>query len=177
MNRTSMRLETRRRLRRRLNRTPLYRISTTEAGPAVTTNYISERTDPNDSLLSTSLIDELNTVESSQDPTFEISPTQEPETTATWWYTLSQGQGLSEGIISKYLKTMSVDEIRDKDIDGDRKICAVCRDDMCGSQRDDKVAILDNCGHEFHYCCLEEWLRKKNVCPLCRSTAIFLLQD
>ncbi|KAL3629318.1 hypothetical protein CASFOL_026540 [Castilleja foliolosa] len=218
MNRTApcRRHETRRRLNRTPpirpeTRIPMYRILT-EAGPDVTT-YITERSDPNDSLL-TWLIDAINTVQS-QDPTFQISrPPQEPETTMTLldhirrnsmgrvdifdrylsgpirWIDFNdssssveveseddQPKGLSEGTISKYLKTMSVDEIREKDIDGDRKICAVCRDDMCGSQRDDKVAILDKCGHEFHYCCLEKWLRKKNICPLCRRTAIFPLQD
>ncbi|KAL3629319.1 hypothetical protein CASFOL_026541 [Castilleja foliolosa] len=86
-----------------------------------------------------------------------------------------QSKGLSEGTISKYLKTMSADEIRERDIDGDRKICSVCLDDICGQS--DKVAILVECRHEFHYCCLEKWLKRKNICPLCRRTAIFPLQD
>ncbi|GFQ05917.1 E3 ubiquitin-protein ligase mbr2 [Phtheirospermum japonicum] len=76
--------------------------------------------------------------------------------------------GLSEEAISKYLKTKNAnadDEARD----GDRKICAVCLDDVCGG---DAVAILDDCGHEFHSCCLQKWLRRKNICPLCRRTAI-----
>ncbi|KAL3617249.1 hypothetical protein CASFOL_038996 [Castilleja foliolosa] len=86
-----------------------------------------------------------------------------------------QFKGLSVRTISKYLKTMSADEIRAHDIDGDRKICVVCLDDVCGQK--DKVAILDECGHEFHYCCLKKWLRRKNICPLCRRTAIYILQD
>ncbi|KAL3648604.1 hypothetical protein CASFOL_005007 [Castilleja foliolosa] len=102
-------------------------------------------------------------------PQDDILPPRQPETTSHEAY---QSKGLT---ISKYLKTMSADEIRAHDIDGDRKICAVCLDDVCGQK--DKVAILDECGHEFHYCCLKKWLRRKNICPLCRRTAVYNLQD
>ncbi|KAL3648617.1 hypothetical protein CASFOL_005020 [Castilleja foliolosa] len=102
----------------------------------------------------------------------DILPPRQPETTSHEAY---QSKGLSVRTISKYLKTMSDDEIRAHDIDGDRKICAVCLDDVCGQK--DKVAILDECGHEFHYCCLKKWLRRKNICPICRRTAIYILQD
>ncbi|KAL3639164.1 hypothetical protein CASFOL_017071 [Castilleja foliolosa] len=92
---------------------------------------------------------------------------RQPETPSHEAYILSnQSKGLSERTISKYLKTTSAAD----EIDGDRKICAVCLDDVCGQK--DKVAILDECGHEFHYCCLKQWLRRKNICPICRRTAI-----
>lgn len=42
--------------------------------------------------------------------------------------------------------------------------CCVCLEDVCSQQR---VRTLP-CLHTFHAECVEEWLQKKKVCPLCQ---------
>jgi len=42
--------------------------------------------------------------------------------------------------------------------------CCVCLEDVCSEQR---VRTLP-CLHTFHADCVEEWLGKKKVCPLCQ---------
>lgn len=36
---------------------------------------------------------------------------------------------------------------------------------------DDDLGILD-CGHDFHTVCIKQWLMQKNLCPICKSTAL-----
>ncbi|KAL3634125.1 hypothetical protein CASFOL_021179 [Castilleja foliolosa] len=60
------------------------------------------------------------------------------------------------------------DEETDDDDDDDDKAaaadCAVCLDEFYGD-----VGVLVNCGHKFHVGCINEWLKEKNNCPLCRA--------
>lgn len=28
------------------------------------------------------------------------------------------------------------------------------------------------CGHEFHSQCIKEWLKQKNLCPICKTTGL-----
>mmetsp|Transcript_21744 Transcript_21744/g.46836 ORF Transcript_21744/g.46836 Transcript_21744/m.46836 type:complete len:230 (-) Transcript_21744:417-1106(-) len=44
------------------------------------------------------------------------------------------------------------------------RTCCVCLEDVCCEQR---VRTLP-CLHTFHAECVEEWLQKKKVCPLCQ---------
>jgi hypothetical protein len=32
-----------------------------------------------------------------------------------------------------------------------------------------RVETFSRCGHQFHHKCIEVWLKKKNVCPICRK--------
>ncbi|KAL3821436.1 hypothetical protein ACJIZ3_007341 [Penstemon smallii] len=50
--------------------------------------------------------------------------------------------------------------------------CAVCLNILY--QENEKIATLD-CGHEFHVGCITEWLMRKNLCPMCRATALYIL--
>ena len=45
--------------------------------------------------------------------------------------------------------------------------CAVCLDNF---ERNSKVRTL-NCNHAFHHDCIQTWLSKKAVCPLCKANA------
>ncbi|KAK9678529.1 hypothetical protein RND81_11G217400 [Saponaria officinalis] len=49
-----------------------------------------------------------------------------------------------------------------------RPHCSICWDDYEDGQ---DMGIL-RCEHEFHFNCIEHWLRTKNSCPLCRNAAI-----
>ncbi|CAA0817555.1 Unknown protein [Striga hermonthica] len=79
-------------------------------------------------------------------------------------------EGLQEDKISKYLNIITNNNIVDE-----KTVCAICLDDFCG--KDMQVAIVDGCGHKFHACCLKKWLRRKNICPLCRRIAISVRED
>ncbi|GER44834.1 RING/U-box superfamily protein [Striga asiatica] len=50
----------------------------------------------------------------------------------------------------------------------DLKLCCICQEDYAAG---DDAGKLD-CGHEFHTGCIERWLVLKNVCPICKVTAI-----
>ncbi|KAL6524375.1 hypothetical protein OROHE_016046 [Orobanche hederae] len=63
--------------------------------------------------------------------------------------------------------------MKDREDDG---TCGVCLDDLLIINTSNiggmKIGVLDNCRHEFHVACLEKWLIKKNMCPLCRAVAV-----
>uniref|UniRef100_A0A0V0IRQ1 RING-type E3 ubiquitin transferase n=1 Tax=Solanum chacoense TaxID=4108 RepID=A0A0V0IRQ1_SOLCH len=46
--------------------------------------------------------------------------------------------------------------------------CCICREEYTSG---DYMGILD-CGHEFHSSCIKQWLILKNVCPICKMTAL-----
>jgi hypothetical protein len=41
--------------------------------------------------------------------------------------------------------------------------CIICLDNM---KIGDKIKILD-CGHIYHYNCINDWFKRKKECPLC----------
>jgi len=52
----------------------------------------------------------------------------------------------------------------------DSKECPVCIEEITPS--DNKVALLDNCQHKFHFRCIERWLKNRDTCPMCQQTAV-----
>lgn len=44
--------------------------------------------------------------------------------------------------------------------------CAVCLDEYVVG---DLLKQLD-CGHHFHKACIDPWLKKSRICPLCKQT-------
>jgi len=45
--------------------------------------------------------------------------------------------------------------------------CVICLDEF---EDNDSIGTLPLCSHSFHLRCIQEWLRKKPNCPLCRSS-------
>ena len=43
-------------------------------------------------------------------------------------------------------------------------VCAICIDDYIVGEN----LLICPCGHGYHKECLRQWLRRKNVCPLCK---------
>ncbi|CAN0112020.1 unnamed protein product, partial [Heterosigma akashiwo] len=43
--------------------------------------------------------------------------------------------------------------------------CSVC----LGEYARGETLTLLGCGHHFHADCLDEWLRRRRVCPLCKK--------
>ncbi|GLJ28643.1 hypothetical protein SUGI_0564430 [Cryptomeria japonica] len=50
----------------------------------------------------------------------------------------------------------------------DRTECAVCLD---GYERGDTCRLLPVCRHSFHAKCVDAWLYKNPMCPICRTSA------
>ena len=48
-------------------------------------------------------------------------------------------------------------------------LCSVCMNDH---QLTDLVLVLPQCGHFYHKPCIEQWLSKKNRCPVCQTPTI-----
>ncbi|KAL3530411.1 hypothetical protein ACH5RR_009733 [Cinchona calisaya] len=80
------------------------------------------------------------------------------------------GNPLEETIISKHLKTRKYQKLANQD-DGDEdddEICVVCQSEF---ENEETLGIL-GCGHQYHVDCIKRWLQHKNVCPICKRTAI-----
>ncbi|CAI9769126.1 unnamed protein product [Fraxinus pennsylvanica] len=46
--------------------------------------------------------------------------------------------------------------------------CCICQEDYIAG---DDIGILD-CRHKFHTKCIKQWLTLKNLCPICKTTAL-----
>ncbi|KAJ4967210.1 hypothetical protein NE237_019059 [Protea cynaroides] len=47
--------------------------------------------------------------------------------------------------------------------------CCVCQEEYVDGE---DIGTLD-CGHDFHSGCIKQWLMHKNLCPVCKTTALF----
>lgn len=50
----------------------------------------------------------------------------------------------------------------------ENEACIICQEEY---EAEDCVGILD-CGHRYHAECLKQWLTVKNLCPICKTTAL-----
>ncbi|KAK1293079.1 hypothetical protein QJS10_CPB17g02371 [Acorus calamus] len=78
--------------------------------------------------------------------------------------------GLSEETIlkclkqKKHLSNMVEVEVARTDVEP----CCVCQEEYING---DELGTLD-CGHDFHTDCIKKWLMLKNLCPICKTTAL-----
>lgn len=78
----------------------------------------------------------------------------------------NQTRGLDDSIIQSYPKLILDDESRNipgKNID---LICPIC---LAEYRRGDQLQCIPKCDHYFHADCIDEWLRIKITCPVCRT--------
>ncbi|KAK1301224.1 hypothetical protein QJS10_CPB13g00351 [Acorus calamus] len=75
--------------------------------------------------------------------------------------------GLTEETILKCLKQKKylVDMI---EVAGGVEPCCVCQEEYTNGE---DMGTL-NCGHDFHTDCIKKWLMHKNLCPICKTTAL-----
>ncbi|KAK9269127.1 hypothetical protein L1049_000896 [Liquidambar formosana] len=80
--------------------------------------------------------------------------------------------GLSEETIRSHLKTRTYVTCINLEeaacVDRETDSCIICQSDF---ENQEKIGTLD-CGHEYHADCLKKWLLVKNVCPICKSSAL-----
>lgn len=82
--------------------------------------------------------------------------------------------GLSEETVLKCLKRSayysgiesSADEASKKQPEDE--LCSICREEY---KDNEELGILD-CGHIHHSHCIRKWLLLKNLCPICKKTAL-----
>ena len=51
--------------------------------------------------------------------------------------------------------------------------CSICLDNDDNNDRKRKL----NCGHKFHFNCIEQWLHNNKRCPLCNKEALPLKEQ
>ncbi|ESW27907.1 hypothetical protein PHAVU_003G242700 [Phaseolus vulgaris] len=47
--------------------------------------------------------------------------------------------------------------------------CPVCLEEFCSGEY---IGKLHSCEHKFHFDCIKQWLMHRNLCPVCRRTAL-----
>lgn len=50
--------------------------------------------------------------------------------------------------------------------------CVFCRKPFYDHQENCAFVAILKCGHEFHVDCIKTYLRKKNICPICKTKAL-----
>nr|GMD84287.1 E3 ubiquitin-protein ligase MBR2-like [Ipomoea batatas] len=76
--------------------------------------------------------------------------------------------GLSEESILKVMKQRKYESTRCGGLSSDLEPCCICQEEYVS---EDEIGITE-CGHEFHMNCIKQWLMVKNLCPICKVTAL-----
>ncbi|XP_073155043.1 uncharacterized protein [Henckelia pumila] len=78
----------------------------------------------------------------------------------------SVNTGLSDESITKcFIESINCSS----DLFQDEGSCVICLDEY---RYMDDVATMKVCGHDFHVGCIRKWLAMKNLCPICKATAM-----
>ncbi|XP_042498217.1 probable E3 ubiquitin-protein ligase RHG1A [Macadamia integrifolia] len=75
--------------------------------------------------------------------------------------------GLNEETILKYLKQRRYLSIT-IGVPAEVEPCCICQEEYVDGE---DMGTLD-CGHDFHSGCIKQWLMHKNMCPICKTTAL-----
>ncbi|CAN6449768.1 unnamed protein product [Victoria cruziana] len=75
--------------------------------------------------------------------------------------------GLTEEIIAKCLKQSKYNSSANYP-SVDAEPCCICQEEYVDEE---DLGTLD-CGHNFHTRCIKQWLTHKNICPICKTTAL-----
>lgn len=75
--------------------------------------------------------------------------------------------GLSEETILKLLKQRKYVSLT-VEASAEVEPCCICQEEYIDGQG---LGIPD-CEHEFHTACIKQWLMQKNICPICKTTAL-----
>jgi len=74
--------------------------------------------------------------------------------------------GLTENDVMKLLKQRKFSSWRLSSMEYEP--CCICQEEYVDG---DDLGTL-HCGHDFHASCIRQWLVVKNLCPICKSTAL-----
>ncbi|PKA52664.1 E3 ubiquitin ligase BIG BROTHER-related [Apostasia shenzhenica] len=76
--------------------------------------------------------------------------------------------GLSEDTILKRLKQHKHSPCKLEVASSEQEPCCICREDYMEGE---DIGTLE-CRHDFHSACIKQWLMIKNLCPICKTTAL-----
>ncbi|KAG0470623.1 hypothetical protein HPP92_017323 [Vanilla planifolia] len=77
--------------------------------------------------------------------------------------------GLAEDTILKNLRQHKHSLFNmDKVASAENEPCCICREEYC--EGEDVGTLV--CNHDFHTACIKKWLMIKNLCPICKITAL-----
>ena len=48
-------------------------------------------------------------------------------------------------------------------------LCAICLDEYKKDPCEEKIGLLNHCGHFYHFDCIWPWLQQHQHCPVCRQ--------
>ncbi|KAK6944414.1 Zinc finger, RING-type, partial [Dillenia turbinata] len=74
--------------------------------------------------------------------------------------------GLSDEASTKFLKQSEY--FLFEEANAERESCSICQEDY---KEKDKLGGL-SCGHRFHVDCIKQWIKCKNICPICKSSGV-----
>ncbi|KAI4300257.1 hypothetical protein L6164_033654 [Bauhinia variegata] len=74
--------------------------------------------------------------------------------------------GLSEDLISKCVTETIYCSSEQNQEEG---TCVICLEEY---KNMDDVGTLKACGHDYHVTCIRKWLSMKNLCPICKASAM-----
>lgn len=88
------------------------------------------------------------------------------ETAVPRSYDVDNGQGLSNFQIETIPETtLSQEEVQSLS----SKLCSICLEEFNSTQTVKRIPV---CSHIFHSVCIEDWLTRRNTCPLCRQAVM-----
>ncbi|XP_020206423.1 E3 ubiquitin-protein ligase RNF12 [Cajanus cajan] len=82
--------------------------------------------------------------------------------------------GLSENVIMQNIKRERFTFVIDEENPEDKEKCTICLEDF---EDGEEIAKMDLCIHKFHVQCIKQWLMERNVCPICKRTALTVNND
>ena len=91
-------------------------------------------------------------------------------TLAKAYYDQRQAAMLKTRVVNS-LSKITHGKFRTGGLEADRQEeCAIC---LCAFEDDQEITPLScDVRHYFHYECIQQWMKQKNECPLCKSTIV-----
>ncbi|CAK8570104.1 unnamed protein product [Lathyrus sativus] len=126
-----------------------------------------------DLLETNSILDGLSFYDTHRDMRLDVDDMSYEELLALEERMGTVSTGLSEEALSDSLKksvyesTLSDDAADCVDEDNDDIKCCICQEEYVVG---DEIGRLQ-CSHKYHVDCVQEWLRLKNWCPMCKESA------
>jgi hypothetical protein len=60
----------------------------------------------------------------------------------------------------------------DPKTDGEAESCAICMEEFTAELGNDVAELNCDSKHIFHTKCIQEWVTKNDICPLCRKSIL-----
>ncbi|KAK7271216.1 hypothetical protein RJT34_26930 [Clitoria ternatea] len=79
--------------------------------------------------------------------------------------------GLKEDEMGNNIRKVKVLSSNDTSMYQTDKKCSICQEEY---ESDDEIGRL-NCGHNYHFQCIKQWVVHKNFCPVCKQEVVVRL--